>query len=35
MDLSLLTRKSDVEWWIEPHGAHARARDHLRERSRS
>ena len=20
MDLSLLTRKSDVEWWIEPHG---------------
>ncbi|MGB7219772.1 MAG: RtcB family protein [Vicinamibacterales bacterium] len=21
MDLSLLTRKSDVEWWIEPHGA--------------
>ena len=21
MDLSLLTRKSDTEWWIEPHGA--------------
>jgi tRNA-splicing ligase RtcB len=21
MDLSLLTRKSDVEWWIQPHGA--------------
>ena len=20
MDLSLLTRKSDTEWWIEPHG---------------
>lgn len=20
MDLSLLTRKSDIEWWIEPHG---------------
>jgi len=20
MDLSLLSRKSDVEWWIEPHG---------------
>jgi tRNA-splicing ligase RtcB len=21
MDLSLLTRKSDIEWWIDPHGA--------------
>ena len=21
MDLSLLTRKSDTEWWIDPHGA--------------
>lgn len=20
MDLALLTRKSNVEWWIEPHG---------------
>lgn len=20
MDLSLLTRRSDTEWWIEPHG---------------
>ena len=20
MDLSLLTRKSETEWWIEPHG---------------
>ena len=20
MDLALLTRKSDIEWWIEPHG---------------
>ena len=33
MDLSLLTRKSDVEWWIEPRGRHARAGRHLRERS--